>query len=80
LQYRYLDLRSFQMQYNLRLRSEMVMKIREYLCNLHGKEKHEYSLEYSSLLFYLLVLSIIVSDVARSPEFTQCVNQLLKKG
>ncbi|XP_073903534.1 aspartate--tRNA ligase, mitochondrial isoform X5 [Castor canadensis] len=36
LQYRYLDLRSFQMQYNLRLRSEMVMKIREYLCNLHG--------------------------------------------
>ncbi|ELW62478.1 Aspartyl-tRNA synthetase, mitochondrial [Tupaia chinensis] len=36
LQYRYLDLRSFQMQYNLRLRSEMVMKMREYLCNLHG--------------------------------------------
>jgi len=37
LQYRYLDLRSFQMQYNLRLRSQMVMKMREYLCNLHGK-------------------------------------------
>lgn len=36
LQYRYLDLRSFQMQYNLRLRSKMVMKMREYLCNLHG--------------------------------------------
>uniref|UniRef100_A0A8C8XKS8 Aspartate--tRNA ligase, mitochondrial n=1 Tax=Panthera leo TaxID=9689 RepID=A0A8C8XKS8_PANLE len=36
LQYRYLDLRSFQMQYNLRLRSRMVMKMREYLCNLHG--------------------------------------------
>ncbi|XP_028720293.1 aspartate--tRNA ligase, mitochondrial isoform X1 [Peromyscus leucopus] len=36
LQYRYLDLRSFQMQYNLRLRSQMVMKMREYLCNLHG--------------------------------------------
>ncbi|XP_003474690.1 aspartate--tRNA ligase, mitochondrial [Cavia porcellus] len=36
LQYRYLDLRSAQMQYNLRLRSQMVMKMREYLCNLHG--------------------------------------------
>ncbi|XP_069890550.1 aspartate--tRNA ligase, mitochondrial isoform X4 [Dipodomys merriami] len=36
LQYRYLDLRSSQMQYNLRLRSEVVMKMREYLCNLHG--------------------------------------------
>ncbi|XP_036129413.1 aspartate--tRNA ligase, mitochondrial [Molossus molossus] len=36
LQYRYLDLRSFQMQYNLRLRSQMVTKMREYLCNLHG--------------------------------------------
>ncbi|XP_032948622.1 aspartate--tRNA ligase, mitochondrial [Rhinolophus ferrumequinum] len=36
LQYRYLDLRSFQMQRNLRLRSQMVMKMREYLCNLHG--------------------------------------------
>ncbi|XP_075844502.1 aspartate--tRNA ligase, mitochondrial isoform X2 [Microtus pennsylvanicus] len=36
LQYRYLDLRSFQMQYNLRLRSQIVMRMREYLCNLHG--------------------------------------------
>lgn len=36
MQYRYLDLRSPGMQYNLRLRSQMVMKMREYLCNLHG--------------------------------------------
>ncbi|KAM5294164.1 aspartate--tRNA ligase, mitochondrial isoform 2-T2 [Glossophaga mutica] len=36
LQYRYLDLRSSQMQYNLRLRSRMVMKMRDFLCNLHG--------------------------------------------
>uniref|UniRef100_A0A8C1WVZ3 Aspartyl-tRNA synthetase 2, mitochondrial n=1 Tax=Cyprinus carpio TaxID=7962 RepID=A0A8C1WVZ3_CYPCA len=36
MQYRYLDLRSPRMQYNLRLRSQMVMKMREYLCNLHG--------------------------------------------
>ncbi|XP_028832569.1 aspartate--tRNA ligase, mitochondrial isoform X3 [Denticeps clupeoides] len=36
MQYRYLDLRSSQMQYNLRLRSRLVMKMREYLCNLHG--------------------------------------------
>lgn len=37
MQYRYLDLRSSRMQYNLRLRSQLVMKMREYLCNLHGK-------------------------------------------
>uniref|UniRef100_A0A8B9H0U0 Aspartyl-tRNA synthetase 2, mitochondrial n=1 Tax=Astyanax mexicanus TaxID=7994 RepID=A0A8B9H0U0_ASTMX len=36
MQYRYLDLRSSQLQYNLRLRSRLVMKMREYLCNLHG--------------------------------------------
>ncbi|NXS86888.1 SYDM protein, partial [Erpornis zantholeuca] len=36
MQYRYLDLRSFQLQSNLRLRSRMVMRMREYLCNLHG--------------------------------------------
>ncbi|XP_068807931.1 aspartate--tRNA ligase, mitochondrial isoform X1 [Struthio camelus] len=36
MQYRYLDLRSFQLQYNLRLRSRIVMRMREYLCNLHG--------------------------------------------
>ncbi|NXI71916.1 SYDM protein, partial [Anseranas semipalmata] len=36
MQYRYLDLRSFQLQCNLRLRSQMVMRMREYLCNLHG--------------------------------------------
>ncbi|CAJ1071419.1 aspartate--tRNA ligase%2C mitochondrial isoform X1 [Xyrichtys novacula] len=36
MQYRYLDLRSFQMQHNLRLRSQLVMKMREYLCNVHG--------------------------------------------
>ncbi|XP_064004291.1 aspartate--tRNA ligase, mitochondrial isoform X3 [Pogoniulus pusillus] len=36
MQYRYLDLRSFQLQYNLRLRSRVVMRMREYLCNLHG--------------------------------------------
>ncbi|XP_072297024.1 aspartate--tRNA ligase, mitochondrial [Eucyclogobius newberryi] len=36
MQYRYLDLRSSRMQRNLRLRSELVMKMREYLCNVHG--------------------------------------------
>ncbi|TRY89801.1 hypothetical protein DNTS_001861 [Danionella cerebrum] len=36
MKYRYLDLRSGAMQYNLRLRSQIVMKMREYLCNLHG--------------------------------------------
>ncbi|XP_069087688.1 aspartate--tRNA ligase, mitochondrial isoform X2 [Pleurodeles waltl] len=36
MQYRYLDLRSQQLQHNLRLRSQMVMRMREYLCNLHG--------------------------------------------
>ncbi|XP_063284227.1 aspartate--tRNA ligase, mitochondrial [Pelobates fuscus] len=36
MQYRYLDLRSSQLQYNLRLRSSMAMRMREYLCNQHG--------------------------------------------
>ncbi|XP_047446318.1 aspartate--tRNA ligase, mitochondrial [Mugil cephalus] len=36
MQYRYLDLRSSQLQENLRLRSQLVMKMREYLCNVHG--------------------------------------------
>uniref|UniRef100_A0A670HSP7 Aspartyl-tRNA synthetase 2, mitochondrial n=1 Tax=Podarcis muralis TaxID=64176 RepID=A0A670HSP7_PODMU len=36
MQYRYLDLRSVQMQYNLRMRSQVVMRMREYLCNRHG--------------------------------------------
>ncbi|XP_008332894.1 aspartate--tRNA ligase, mitochondrial [Cynoglossus semilaevis] len=36
MQYRYLDLRSSQMQGNLRLRSQLVMKMREYLTNIHG--------------------------------------------
>ncbi|XP_029309934.1 aspartate--tRNA ligase, mitochondrial isoform X2 [Cottoperca gobio] len=36
MKYRYLDLRSSKMQRNLRLRSQLVMKMREYLCNAHG--------------------------------------------
>ncbi|XP_076829046.1 aspartate--tRNA ligase, mitochondrial [Brachyhypopomus gauderio] len=36
MQYRYLDLRSPHMQANLRLRSRLVMKMREYLCHRHG--------------------------------------------
>ena len=36
MQYRYLDLRSTQMQQNLRLRSQMSMRMREYLCHQHG--------------------------------------------
>ncbi|XP_055497966.1 aspartate--tRNA ligase, mitochondrial isoform X2 [Leucoraja erinacea] len=36
MQHRYLDLRSPRMQYTMRLRSQMVMRMREYLCNLHG--------------------------------------------
>lgn len=37
MQYRYLDLRSHHMQRSLRLRSQLVMKMREYLCNVHGR-------------------------------------------
>ncbi|KAL5005999.1 hypothetical protein ScPMuIL_017157 [Solemya velum] len=36
MEHRYLDLRTQRMQNNLRLRSKMVMKMREFLCNLHG--------------------------------------------
>ncbi|KAJ3594899.1 hypothetical protein NHX12_004204 [Muraenolepis orangiensis] len=35
MRYRYLDLRSSQMQRNLRLRSRLSMRMREYLCNDH---------------------------------------------
>lgn len=37
MQYRYLDLRAHRMQKSLRLRSQLVMKMREYLCNVHGR-------------------------------------------
>ncbi|XP_054067926.1 aspartate--tRNA ligase, mitochondrial isoform X2 [Rissa tridactyla] len=47
MQYRYLDLRSFQLQYNLRLRSQIVMRMREYLCNLHGSKRIPCALEGS---------------------------------
>lgn len=36
MQYRYLDLRSPYMQKSLRLRSQLAMKMREHLCNVHG--------------------------------------------
>ncbi|KAK3597214.1 hypothetical protein CHS0354_003719 [Potamilus streckersoni] len=36
MEYRYLDLRTKRMQRNLRLRSNMIMKMREFLCNKHG--------------------------------------------
>ncbi|XP_061792706.1 aspartate--tRNA ligase, mitochondrial [Nerophis lumbriciformis] len=36
LRFRYLDLRSSNLQKNLRLRSQLVMKMREYLCYMHG--------------------------------------------
>lgn len=37
MQYRYLDLRSPRLQSALRLRSRLVMSMRQYLCNLHGE-------------------------------------------
>lgn len=37
MEYRYLDLRNKDLQRNLRLRSEMVMKMREFLCNQNGE-------------------------------------------
>ncbi|XP_077471668.1 aspartate--tRNA ligase, mitochondrial [Stigmatopora argus] len=36
MQFRYLDLRSSRLQKNLRVRSQLVMKMREYLCYVHG--------------------------------------------
>uniref|UniRef100_A0A8C3QET2 Aspartyl-tRNA synthetase 2, mitochondrial n=1 Tax=Cyanoderma ruficeps TaxID=181631 RepID=A0A8C3QET2_9PASS len=36
MQFRYLDLRSPRLQSALRLRSRLVMSMRQYLCNLHG--------------------------------------------
>lgn len=53
MQYRYLDLRSSQMQKNLRLRSQLVMKMREYLCNVHGMMSYFY--------VHVVLLVILVS-------------------
>ncbi|KAL3858497.1 hypothetical protein ACJMK2_013085 [Sinanodonta woodiana] len=36
MEYRYLDLRTKRLQRNMRLRSSMIMKMREFLCNKHG--------------------------------------------
>ncbi|XP_035683590.1 aspartate--tRNA ligase, mitochondrial-like [Branchiostoma floridae] len=36
LKHRYLDLRGSQLQHNLRLRSQVIMKMREFLINVHG--------------------------------------------
>ena len=36
MQFRYIDLRSAMMQHNLRLRSQMIMKMREFLINENG--------------------------------------------
>lgn len=53
----------------------MVMKMREYLCNLHGKGQASMSilasLLFSSAVLLCLLFSIIGSQVARGPEFTQ---------
>ena len=58
MEYRYLDLRSSQMQTNLRMRSQLVMKMREYLCNMHGALNHLTQLSYLlGLLLYLIVSS-----------------------
>ena len=38
MQYRYLDLRNQELQDNLRLRSEVVLKMREFLCKNNGKK------------------------------------------
>ena len=36
MEYRYLDLRNKYLQYNLRLRSQITMKMREFLCYKNG--------------------------------------------
>uniref|UniRef100_A0A8C7B8Q7 Aspartyl-tRNA synthetase 2, mitochondrial n=1 Tax=Neovison vison TaxID=452646 RepID=A0A8C7B8Q7_NEOVI len=74
LQYRYLDLRSFQMQYNLRLRSQMVMKMREYLCNLHGFVDIETPTLFKRTPGYFQVARCYRDEGSRpdrQPEFTQ---------
>lgn len=62
MQYRYLDLRSSQMQKNLRLRSQLVMKMREYLCNVHGtdSEVHLFLFSYSLSNLTSILCSFIV--------------------
>ena len=38
MEFRYLDIRHNQMQANLRMRSEVIMSMRQYLCQQHGNE------------------------------------------
>lgn len=68
MQYRYLDLRSSQMQKNLRLRSKLVMKMREYLCNVHGMDSH------------VCDLSLICPDIKDHRTFTDVVACKRKPG
>lgn len=60
MQYRYLDLRSSWMQKNLRLRSQLVMKMREFLCNEHGMD-----IDCSFIDTYQIQLSDSVCSVFR---------------
>ena len=53
MEYRYLDLRQTKMQKNLRIRSKMVMKMREFLANKHGKFWHCY-------VFFLCLLVAVM--------------------
>ncbi|MEQ2210005.1 aspartyl-tRNA synthetase 2, mitochondrial [Xenoophorus captivus] len=61
MQYRYLDLRSSQMQNNLRLRSQLVMKMREYLCNVHGMD--------NDVHFFLFSIPFQTSPDSGAKEF-----------
>lgn len=59
MQYRYLDLRSSEMQKNLRLRSQLVMKMREYLCNVHGMESEiHFSIQFIFSTLWLTMYCI----------------------
>ena len=55
MEHRYLDLRQSQLQKNLRTRSKMVMKMREFLINKHGETLIYFSLLFGLFLFYSFV-------------------------
>lgn len=57
MQYRYIDLRSATMQRNLRVRSQMIMKMREFLVNKHGRLIKESN--YIKLVNFIEILNML---------------------
>ena len=66
MEHRYLDLRQSQLQKNLRTRSKMVMKMREFLINKHGETLIYFSLLFCLFLFYSFICFTVRQEMLTS--------------